>query len=102
MRMTYHVYHDYDAAKQSIEGLMHTFDDEREEHEYRCFPMTLRHRAPNVDVSMSCRQAEDRKGVVVSLISTLPDEVIIDTLSQVLIKQNAEIPGLCLAAKRMG
>jgi len=102
MRMTYHVYHDYDAAKQSIEGLMHTFDDDREEHEYHCFPMTLRHNAPNVDVSMSCRQAKDRKGVVVTLISKLADDVIIDALSQVLIKQNTDIPGLCLVAKRIG
>jgi len=101
MRLEFQVYHDYDAAAQSISGLIHQFDAEREEHEYHCFPTTLRLYAPSVDISMSCRRSEGRKGLVVTLISTLPQEDIVSALERVLVRQNTAIPGLCLVATRI-
>lgn len=101
MKMVYHVFHDYEAPKQSIDGLMYLFDAEREEHEYSCFPATLIHRNPSADVSMSAERAQGQRGLQVILNSPLPEDVMIAALADVLVRQNRAIKGLCLVANRI-
>lgn len=101
MKMVYHVFHDYEAAARAIAGLIYLFDEDREEHEYSCFPSTLAHRMPAVDVSMSSRRAEDKRGLLVTLISGLPQEEMVAALQHVLVQQNKDIKGLCLVAHRV-
>lgn len=101
MKMVYHVFHDYEVATRSVDGLMHPFDEEREEHEYSCFPSTLVHRKPDVEVSMSSYRTEGKRGLLVTLISILPQEVMSAALEDVLVRQNKDIKGLCLVAQRI-
>ena len=101
MKMIYHVFQNYEAATRSIDGLMHPFNEEREEHEYSCFPSTLAHRMQAADVSMSSRPADGKRGVLVTLISILPQEDMIAALEHVLVQQNQDINGLCLVAQRV-
>nr|WP_315222206.1 hypothetical protein [uncultured Duganella sp.] len=102
MKMVYHVFHDYEAAKQSIDALMYSFDAEREEHEYSCFPDTLVYRNRSADVSMSAERAKGERGLHVTVDSPLAEDVMIAALADVLVRQNRDIKGLCLVANRIG
>jgi hypothetical protein len=101
MKKTYYIVHDYEAAKRSIDGQMYPFDEDKEEHEYSCFPATLLHRNLNEKISMTSQPADGKKGLIVTLSSSLTEEDMIAALDHVLVCQNKDIKGLCLVATRL-
>ena len=100
MHFEYHVYHDYQAAKMTVEGQIHPFNEVKEQHEYSCFPGTLGVRLLNPGISASVNPAVGRKGVIVTFISDLSRDEIEKSLADVLVRQNQNIKGLCLVATR--
>lgn len=96
MQYQYRVYHSYEAASKNIECLIYSFDKDREEHEYSCFPMTLASMFSEPRIEASCIILENGAGVLVTLQSELSEFDTKDALASVLIKQNQYIKGLCL------
>lgn len=101
MDYKYRVYHDYGAAKINIVGLMNPFNADQEMFEYTHFNETLVHIYSEPFIEASCEKSRNGAGIVVTLRTELPEHEAEASLSRLLIKQNNNIPGLCLVGLKL-
>ena len=102
MRYRYRVYHS-ENAKSDIDRHFHAFSRDDEFREYQLFPSALAHLYHEDSVEACSAPAEpETNGVVVTLVTDLPEPEAASSLDRFLTRLNAQIPGLCFVVEKLG
>jgi hypothetical protein len=96
MEYRYHIYHDFEAAKQIPFG--NSFGERQAQHEYSCMSGSLAVLYQVSGVEASCEELQDGRGVIITFRSELTEDEIETTLSHFLTTLNGKVERLCLVA----
>ena len=100
MRYDFRVWH-REEGKSEVERFLVPFTEEKERHEYQCFPSALALKFSHPGIQASSAPASNAKGVVMTLLTDLPEHQVFALLETFLIQQNNAIPGLCLVCEKL-
>lgn len=101
MRFQYRIYQS-EESKPALDRFFHPFTEERQLYEYDHFDTALHLHEWGSAVQASSEPAKPTTaGVVVTLITDLPENDADQALVQFLVKHNNAIPGLCLTFEKV-